>query len=106
MDLTQYMPHDATALAEMVGRGETNAAELLKLARERAAQVNPKLNAIIRSMDDIADQRVKEPLSGNYAGVPFLLKDLSQEYKGVPTTYGSRSLKNYVADEHAEVVRR
>jgi Asp-tRNA(Asn)/Glu-tRNA(Gln) amidotransferase A subunit family amidase len=106
MDVVDYMKHDATALAESVRSGEVTAAELLKLARERAAKVNPALNAIIRPMDKIADERAAGPLSGDFAGVPFLLKDLGQEYEGVPTTYGSRSLKDYVAEEHAEVVRR
>ena len=43
------------------------------------AKVNPKLNAIVRPMDEIDDARVKEPLTGPFAGVPFLLKDLMQQ---------------------------
>lgn len=106
MDVVDYMKLDATALAESVRGGEASAQELLALARERAAQVNPKLNAIILPMDEIADARANEALTGPFAGVPFLLKDLAQEYEGVVTTYGSRALKDFIAPEHSEVVRR
>lgn len=106
MDVREYMQHDATSLAAKVVAGETDAAELLALARERAAEVNPRLNAIIRSMDQIADARVGEPIEGAFAGVPFLLKDLAQEYAGVPTTYGSRALAANFAAEHATIVQR
>lgn len=106
MELSEYMRHDATGLAELVRQGETTAAELLGLARARAEKVNPAINAIVRPMDEIADARAAGELSGAFAGVPFLLKDLGQEYEGVPTSYGSRALKDYVAEEHAEIVRR
>ncbi len=106
MDLQEYMKLDATDLAAQVAGGNVTAAELLALARDRAAQVNPKINAIVRSMDDIAEARAAGPLTGPFAGVPFLLKDLGQEYKGVPTTYGSRALVKNVAEEHAVPVQR
>lgn len=106
MDLQEYLTLDATDLAAKVSAGEVNAADLLALARERAAAVNPKINAIVNPMKTIADSRVSETLSGPFAGVPFLVKDLGQEYAGVPTSYGSRALKNHVATEHAHVVKR
>lgn len=106
MDLKEYMSLDATDLAARVASGAVNAADLLALARERAAAVNPKINAIINPMTSIADARVNETLSGSFAGVPFLLKDLGQEYAGVVTTYGSRALRNYRATTHAVAVQR
>ena len=45
-------------------------------------------------------------LSGPFAGVPFLVKDLAQEYAGFPTTNGSHALVDDVADEHALVTQR
>jgi len=80
-------------------------AELLALARERAAQVNPAINAIVLPIDE-ADARAAGELSGPFAGVPFLIKDLMQEYRGYPTSYGSRALANDVALEHATVTQR
>lgn len=106
MDVREYMQHDATALAALVAEGDVGADELLALARERADEVNPRLNAIIRMMDQIADERAAGPLTGPFAGVPFLIKDLAQEYAGVPTSYGSRALIANFAPEHSTIVQR
>jgi len=104
--LDEYMSFDATGLAELVGKGEVNAVELLRLARERADTVNPLINAIVGQVED-ADARAADPeLSGPFAGVPFLIKDLVQEYRGVPTSFGSRAYAAYVAPEHSLVVER
>jgi len=45
--------------------------------------------------------------SGPLAGVPFLIKDVAQDYAGLPTSLGSRTLSGLPpAREHAHVVRR
>jgi amidase len=107
MELDEYLALDATALAELVSRQEVTAAELLALARERSAAVNPALNAIVAPLTEAADARASDPtLSGPFAGVPFLIKDLHQEYKGYVTSEGSRSLAGVVADRHALVTQR
>jgi len=41
-------------------RGGGTTAELLALARQRAEQVNPKLNAIVRPLTQVADERANE----------------------------------------------
>ena len=85
MHLDEYMSLDATALAELVERKQVTPAELLALARRRADAVNPRLNAIVRRLDDVADRQAADPdLRGAFAGVPFLIKDLDQEYRGFP----------------------
>ncbi len=107
MHLDEYMSLDATALAELVERKQVTPAELLALARRRADAVNPRLNAIVRRLDDVADSQAANPdLRGTFAGVPFLIKDLDQEYAGFPTSRGSRSLANDVANRHALVTQR
>jgi amidase len=107
VNLDEYMSLDATALAELVQRKQVTPAELLASARRRADAVNPRLNAIVRRLDDVADRQAADPgLRGTFAGVPFLIKDLYQEYQGFPTSYGSRSLANDVADRHALVTQR
>jgi Asp-tRNA(Asn)/Glu-tRNA(Gln) amidotransferase A subunit family amidase len=108
LDVQEYMQHDATGLAELVAGKQVTPAELLETARQRANEVNPRLNAIVIETTKEADSQVSPggELSGPFAGVPFLIKDLAQEYKGYPTTCGSRALKNYVADENALVVDR
>ncbi|QMU23168.1 amidase [Gordonia rubripertincta] len=102
----EYLGADATALAGLVASGEVTAAELLDLARARAAAVNPDLNAIVIPIEAEADHRARTELTGPFAGVPFLIKDLAQDYRGYPTTRGSRSLARHVATEHATVVQR
>lgn len=106
MDFDTYSQYDAVGLAELVASGGTTAAELLAAARARAKAVNPRINAIVRFMDAEADARAAEPLSGPFAGVPFLLKDLFQDYAGVPTSQGSRAMRDWPAAHNATVVDR
>jgi amidase len=103
-----YMAHDALGLAALVQRGEVHASELLEAAIARAEAVNPRLNAIVIHMYDIARERAKAPLRGPFAGVPFLIKDLFQDYAGVLATHGSRAYKrvNNTPRVHSEIVRR
>jgi amidase len=106
----EYIDHDATGLAALVARREVSAAEVLEAALARAETVEPKLNSICIPMHDIARERVKsldgESMTAPFAGVPFLLKDISQHYAGVPTTAGSRALRNARAAEHSTIVQR
>lgn len=102
MRYDEYRAHDATGLAQLVAEKAVTAAELLALARERAAAVNPRINAIVR---DIPAQPTGD-LGGPFAGVPFLIKDLAQDYAGLPTSRGSRALRDLPVAEHATVVQR
>ncbi|QLL07597.1 amidase [Mycobacterium vicinigordonae] len=102
MDFAEYRQYDATGLAKLVADKQVTAAELLNLARERAESVNPRINAIVR---DIAVDPSAER-EGPFAGVPFLIKDIAQDYAGLPTSQGSRALKSTPVAEHATVVRR
>lgn len=53
-----------------------------------------------------ADSRASDPTpAGPFAGVPFLTKDVAQEYKGVPTSFGSRAYAGYVPNVHALLVQ-
>ncbi|WP_275081694.1 amidase [Mycolicibacterium pyrenivorans] len=102
VDYNDYRAHDATGLAKLVAEKEVSAAELLSVARARAAEVNPRINAIVGDVPAAPDAAA----SGPYAGVPFLIKDLAQDYAGLPTSGGSRALMSTPAAEHATVVRR
>lgn len=106
MRYEEYAEHDGLGLAALVRDKEVTARELLDIARARADAVNPKINAIVRRMDADAEARADVPHDGPFAGVPFLLKDLGQEYAGVPSTYGCRALAHVPADEHATVTQR
>lgn len=102
MNFDEYRAHDATGLAKLVADKQVSAEELLTLARERAAAVNPRINAIVRDVP----APPTEPGEGPFAGVPFLIKDLAQDYAGLPTSRGSRALKTTPAAEHATIVAR
>ena len=102
MRFDEYRTHDATGLAKLIADKEVSAAELLAVARERAAEVNPRINAIVRDIP----ASPSDDLSGPFAGVPFLLKDLAQDYAGLPTSAGSRAFTSRPAAEHATVVQR
>ncbi|GAA4548111.1 amidase [Amycolatopsis samaneae] len=106
MEYSEYRRFDAVGLAELVARGEVSPAELLDVAIARAEQVNGSLNAIVYPMYELARKRAAAELSGPFAGVPFLLKDLKQDYAGVPTGSGSRSLRHRPASTHSATVRR
>ncbi|MGH8631331.1 MAG: amidase family protein, partial [Burkholderiales bacterium] len=104
----EYDSYDALGLAELVRTRQVSAAELLEAAIARSDAVNGKLNAIVIPMHEIARARALKRLDGPFAGVPFLTKDLFQEYAGVRTAYGCKALKaaNYTAAEHSEITRR
>jgi amidase len=106
MKIAEYLGCDATALAQHVARGEVAAAELLDLALARHRRVHGSVNAVVRLMEEQARGQLDGPLSGPFAGVPFLIKDGVQDYAGQPTSYASRAMKDLVPTRHAHVVER
>lgn len=85
---------DATAMADLVARGEVSPRELVAAAITRAEQLNPKLNAIIHPFYDQAREEAGSDLpEGPFRGVPFLRKDLGAALSGEPLHMGSRVLK-------------
>ena len=106
MNFSDYVKHDAVGLAERVARREVTAEELLTLALRQHGRAQPRTNAICRMMEKEARGQLATPLRGAFAGVPFLIKDIAQDYKGLPTSNGSRAMLHAVAVEHAHVVKR
>lgn len=87
---------DGLALARLVRTGEASAAELVETAIDRLERLNPTLNAAITMDYERARRQASEPLSGPFAGVPFLVKDLMVAIPGMRMTNGSRALAGYV----------
>ena len=106
MRIDEYMALDATALAALVAEKQVSAVDLLTLARSRADAVQAPLNAIHWRLDEMAAAQVKAKLSGPFAGVPFLVKDIGQDIAGAPAASGSAALKNHIAKADAEYVLR
>ncbi|MGB5547142.1 MAG: amidase family protein, partial [Polyangiales bacterium] len=101
-----YLDYDGLGLAELVANGDVHPSEVLEAAIRRAEELNPKLNAIVTPLYDYARGRALEELSGLFAGVPFLLKDVHHALKGTPMSNGSRLHQGELSGHTAEIVRR
>lgn len=103
----EYASHDALALADLVRRKQVAPAELVATAFAAIDLVNPALNAVTRRMErQAAEQLAALDTNGPLAGVPFLLKDLTVSYAGVPNDCGSRLFKGMVRFHDSEILRR
>ena len=67
----EYLRHDATALAERVRAGDVTASELLEIALARIGSLKPKLNAVVRLMEDARDTAKRPASSGVFPRCPF-----------------------------------
>lgn len=106
MAFSEYDKFDAFGLAELLKKREVSSSELLDEAIVRMSQVNPRINAVIRPMVEIARLRTAQEFVGPFAGVPFLIKDLLASYAGVEMTNGSRFFRGNVPSEDSEYVKR
>jgi amidase len=108
MEFDEYRKYDALGLAQLVSEGDVTASELLEVAIARMDEVNPKINAVVVRMEVIARVRARQQLSGPFGGVPFLSKNLEQQYAGVPSIGGCRgiSASKALPVRHAEITRR
>jgi len=104
---SDYDKYDGLGLAELVRRKEVKPGELVEEAIGRIERLNPQLNAVVYKMYEQARQTAGEDLpDGPFRGVPFLLKDLSAFYTGVPLTNGSKFFKDFIPDHDSELVSR
>src|SRR5713101_2106213 len=107
LTLDEYAPYDGMGLADLVRRKEVSAEELLNCALLALHATNPKLNAVVRLMEDEARSALRSGLpDGPFKGVPFLLKDLGGDYGGVPTTWGAPFRANNIPETDSELVTR
>lgn len=106
MAIAEYANYDALGLAELVAKKEVSAAELVEEAIGRIERHNSKLNAVVFKTYDRARSAAKLPLSGPFAGVPFLLKDILGTQKGVPSRQGAAFIPPAPAPHDATLVRR
>ena len=105
--INDYENYDALGLAELVEKKEVHPSELVEEAIRRIEKRNPKINAVVTRMYEIARKKAEEPLpDGPFAGVPFVIKDLVSTYAGVRYTKGCKALRDYVAKEHSELMKR
>jgi amidase len=107
MRFEEYRRYDAVALADLVGKGEVSAGELLDVAIARAEAVNPKINAIVHKQYEQARATIgKGLLNGPLAGVPYLIKDLAIFEAGEPARLGSSLYADFIADHDSSYTAR
>jgi amidase len=105
MNVQEYMSHDAVGLAELIRQREVAPGEVLEAALTRCHAVNPKLNAIIRLLEADARRDVQTGLpAGPLTGVPYLIKDITTQMRGVPTTAASRLFADDIALQDSALV--
>ncbi|SFB14350.1 amidase [Lentibacillus halodurans] len=105
MKLQTYVQLDATDIAELIQMKEISPAEFLELAFQRLDDLNPSLNAVIhhhktRAMADAKSVNTEQP----FAGVPMLLKNLSQSLEGDPLTSSSKLMKETISNQDSNFV--
>ena len=104
---SDYDKYDGLGLAELVKKKQVKPIELVEEAISRIKKLNPQLNAVVYKMYDQARKTAEGTLpDGPFKGVPFLLKDLTAFYAGVPLSCGSRFFKDFVPDHDCELVKR
>lgn len=97
---------DATDQAALIARGEASPRELLEAAIAAADRLAPALNAIPIRFDERARAQAAGALAGPFAGVPFLLKDIGQEYAGEPHMAGAAPWRGRIAPRHSHFTER
>jgi amidase len=91
-----YADSDAMRLAELVRAKEVTPAELVETAISIIEEIDPKLNAVVIRSFEIGREAAASDLSGPFAGVPFLLKNIGSHWKGTRVDGGMEYLKDYV----------
>ncbi|MSP68361.1 MAG: amidase [Alphaproteobacteria bacterium] len=90
----------ASRAVQRLKAGEVSPLELLRIAYDRIAEVEPAVNALPTLCRDRAEAHTRALMAGPYrelplAGLPIAVKDLT-DVAGVRTTYGSRAYAEHV----------
>jgi len=104
MTLDEYSRLDGLALAALMRDKAISAGEVLATALQAMEQVDSQLNAIVHRVDP-ATHPVADP-TGTFAGVPFVLKDLSHRWAGAPSTMSSRLGRGLRFDQDGPMASR
>jgi Asp-tRNA(Asn)/Glu-tRNA(Gln) amidotransferase A subunit family amidase len=107
MTFDEYNRYDATGLAKLIASREVTAAEVTEAAIVAIESLNPRLNAVITPMFELARGSVRAGLpEGPLSGVPYLLKDLNTWVAGAPATNGCRAFRDFVPTGDSVLVSR
>ena len=99
--------YDGLGLAELVRARRVTPVELVDQAVSRIEATNPRVNAVVHKMYEAARATARAGVpDGPFAGVPCVIKDLLCAVEGVPTSCGTRILKDVPQSHDSEMVRR
>ena len=103
-----YIDSDASTLGALVRDRQVTPAELVETALTLIDRFNPKLNAVIHRLDDLARAQLAAgvPLDAPFAGVPYLLKELASMWEGAPLTNSCAWMRDLRAPADSEATRR
>jgi amidase len=106
MEVREFARRDATGLSELVRQKEVQSSELTDAALRAIDGVNPSLNAVIETYEDVRDVSSNGASDTPFAGVPFVAKDLGWSVAGRRVEAGSRLLAGWVSRRDGELARR
>ncbi len=102
-----YLKQDATGLAALLAKGEVSPDQVLDIALEQVAKLNPELNAVVHLRESVARDAIRRGLpKGPFRGVPFLMKDLGAAAIDFPTNNGSKLTEGMVWGHNSEIFLR
>lgn len=111
--MSEIWKRSAIDIADLIARREISSTEVVEAHLARIREVNPRLNAVVRVLEDAAradaiaaDRKIAagEPL-GPLHGVPITVKE-NIDMAGLPTTQAVPALANVIAPVDAPVVER
>lgn len=104
MRVDEYAQYDATGLAELIRSKQVSKAEIIDCAKSAIETMNEKVGAVVYHFDE----PVEGSADGEFAGVPFLVKDLVLHVAGKPVSSGSKALypDKFVPDHSSELFLR
>ena len=112
MRAEEYAEYDALGLAELVRNHEVSPLELVECAIEAHSLVGDAVNAVVAMHPEAAMHPAEtetEPgsdLTGPFAGVPYLVKDLFHGAAGLPCGNGSRLSPDWKVSRSSQIVDR
>tara|TARA_Y100000589_G_scaffold91302_1_gene85922 strand:+ start:2979 stop:4481 length:1503 start_codon:yes stop_codon:yes gene_type:complete len=95
---SEYSNYDGVGLAELIRKKDISAIDALDSAIDLIERLNPKLNAVHRTMYHYATESINrnQNMDGIFAGIPMLLKDMDSSLANYPMMQGSNYLKDTV----------
>ncbi|MEA2368621.1 MAG: amidase [Thermoleophilaceae bacterium] len=105
----ELMSMSAVEQAAAVRTGDVSAVELVEASLATIDRRDGEINAVVTRVDERALAEAERVPAGDerpLAGVPVLIKDLTQLTEGVRTTYGSAATGDFVPQFDTSVVRK